>query len=407
MRTTSKSPEGSLGSATDLKHAQDVAALSAELDSQVGRFNLPARREIRRLVRSSSRLADLATVFPGAIYAIASRRGPAANRLQAISLVEQGAPLKAVAKSLDLPLWLKRLPPEAFRGPLGRLPAGEVFTRRVANRIPRTMAETACWLDTMTFATESCHDDFALWLADQHLYTEPSEPERLFAVLAAYAWFSGTPATRAHQLIVVPWRAEIGFDTAVCAAKSWLNRLRLVMQLDQGVITDPWLEGGKAMGLEFVALIDQREILEESQSMQNCADQYAERLSRDKCRLFSVRRSGTRIATLEIGPHPRETGVLTITQLKARHNMPVPGDVWQAAHAWLSCQTGLKRIPPMMAPDRPLKVETWEALMAPYRQKTNGAHWLPESATLSAFGQLDHDLADLARRAGVSSWLFT
>ena len=56
--------------------------------------------------------------------------------------------------------------------------------------------------------------------------------------------------------------------------------------------------------------------------MQNCADQYADRLSRDKCRLFSIRRRGVRVATLEIGPHPREAGVLAISQLKARHNMP-------------------------------------------------------------------------------------
>lgn len=398
MRTTTKSLE---------RRARDAEPLSERVETLVGRFHLPERREVRRLVRGSSRLADLALVFPGAIYAIAARRGPAANRLQAMSLVEQGAPLKAVAKALDLPLWLKRLPPEAFQGALGSLPSGEAFTRRVANRIPRAASDTTGWLETVAFATEACHEDFALWLAEQPLYSEPAQADRLYAVLAAYAWYSGATPARASQLIVVPWRPEIGFDTAICAAKSWLNRMRLVMQLDAGIINDPWLVGGVAMGLEFVPLTDQAQILEESQAMQNCADQYADRLARDKCRLFSVRRAAARIATLEIGPHPRETGVLSITQLKARHNMPAPVEVWQAAHAWMAMQTGLKRLPPMLAPERPLRPETWQELMAPYRREKAGAPWLPETATMSSIGGLDADLADLARRGGVSSWLFT
>ena len=403
MRTSPKTPVRN----SEPTRARDTEPLSAELEALVSRFNLPERREVRRLVRSSTRVADLAAVFPGAIYAIASRRGPAASRLHALSLVEQGAPLKAVARALDLPLWLKRLPPEAFAGRLGALPVSETFTRRVATRIPPSTHETAAWLETVAFATEACSEDFALWLAEQQLYAELSEPERSFAVLAAYAWYSGAPGTRAHQLIVVPWRPEIGFDTALCAAKSWLNRLRLVMQLDPGVITDSWLDGGKAMGLEFVPLIDQKEIIEESHAMQNCADQYADRLARDKCRLFSVRRSGSRIATLEIGPHPRETGVLAVTQLKARHNMPATLEVWQAAHAWLATQPRLKRLPPLLPPERPLKAETWDDLMAPYRQQKGGTPWLPAQATLASFNGLDVDLADLARRGGVSSWLFT
>ena len=381
--------------------------LSDERESYAGRFSYPARREVRRLMRSSTRLADLAAVFPGAIYALATRRGTPEAREEALALVEQGAALKTVARLLDLPLWLRRLPPEAFQRPFGSLPASESFARRVANRLPAAPGHSALWLDSIAFATKACHEDFALWLADQAIFGESGKPEQLFGVLAAYAWHSRATQTRAHSLIVVPWRPEIAFDTALCAAKSWLNRIRLVLQLRPGVITDPWLSGGTARGYTFVPLLDRMEILAEARAMQNCADQYAERLSDDRCRLFSIRRDHEHVATLEIGPHSREAGMLAITQLKGRHNMAAALDVWQAAYAWLASQSGLRRLPPRIPPERKPDEDAWRQLMGPYRRRTGGAPWLAETATQVVFDAFNAEMADLARRGGVSSWLFT
>jgi hypothetical protein len=389
------------------QQAAEPAKITDEWECYVGRFAYPVRREVRRLMRSSARLVDLAMVFPGAMYALASKRRPVKLRRTAISMVEEGAPLKSVARALDLPLWLRRLPPEAFQKPLDGLPAGETFTRRVANRLPGAPSHSAFWLQSVAFGAKACNEDFALWLADQAVFGEQGNPEQLFGVLAAYAWHSRASQTRAHTLIVVPWRPEIAFDTALCAAKSWLNRMRLVLQLGPGVIADPWLAGGQVRGYSFVPLLDRMEILSEARAMQNCADQYAERLADDRCRLFSVRREREHVATLEIGPHSREAGMLAITQLKGRHNMAAPLDVWQAAYAWLAGQSGLRRLPPRIPPDRRLDDEAWAQLMAPYRRRTGGASWLPLQATQTVFDGFNAEMSDLARRGGVSSWLFT
>jgi hypothetical protein len=236
---------------------------------------------------------------------------------------------------------------------------------------------------------------------------EPGDPEKLFGLLAAYAWFSNADLARARGLIVVPWRPEMALDTAVCAAKSWLNRMRLVLQLRPGVLTDPWLEPGEARGFSFVPLLDHEAILAEAHAMQNCADQYADRLARDKCRLFSIRRRGVRVATLEIGPHPREAGVLAISQLKARHNLPASAEAWQAAHTWMGGQRELKRASNGVPAERPFDSETWDALMAGYRARKNGAPWIPERANRDSFSILDSGIGELARRAGITSWLFT
>ncbi|MGQ0672360.1 MAG: hypothetical protein ACT4N2_05705 [Hyphomicrobium sp.] len=381
--------------------------LSSEAEALIARFDRPVQRSVRRLLGVSPRFVDLGNVFPGALYALAIRRCTASRRRKAIAQVDEGAALKDVARTLDLPLWLRRLPPEAFSGPLPALPSSELFTRRIVNLLPAKPSESALWLNSVTFAAEAGNEYFAFWLAGQPLFTDTCDPRRLFAVLAAYAWFSCAEGTRAQNLIVVPWRPEMALDTSVCAAKSWLNRLRLVLQIREGAITDTWLVPGEANGLTFAPLVGHSEILAEAHGMQNCADQYADRLARDKCRLFSIRRKGVRVATLEIGPHPRETGVLAINQLKARHNMPAAAEIWQAAHAWLASQKEIRRQPPLVVPERGLDTATWDSLMMPYREAKRGAPWLPANVTLAAFAELDLAMFDLARRGGVSSWLFT
>lgn len=403
MRMTSKS----LHSARDPVKLGERIVLTDEIEALIRRYDAAVRRTVRRMLYSSPRLVDLASVFPGAVYALASRRGPATRRRRAMALIEEGAQLREVARVLELPLWLRRMPPEAFRGDLPALPSSEIFARRVVNQVPPCPAEGAFWLESMAFASEACNEYFALWLAGQSVFHETGDVRRLFGILAAYAWHSSADGTRANGMIVVSWRPEMAFDTAVCAAKSWLNRMRLVLQLRDGAISDTWLEPGETNGLAFVPLIEQSEILAEAHAMQNCADQYADRLSRDKCRLFSVRRKGARIATLEIGPHPRETGVLAINQLKARHNMPASIEIWQAAYAWLATQRDVRRQPPLVVPERALDANTWESLMLPYRLAKRGAPWIPETVSLAMFAELDSGMADIARRGGVSSWLFT
>ena len=401
MRTADKINGATLAISADATSAQrDIEAL-------IDRFDDKHRAGIRRLVTSSPRLLDMATTFPGALFAIAAGRGKSLKRRRAVTLIERGAPLKDVAHALDLPLWLRRLPPEAFNSRDVVLPRSELFARRIANHLPTSSEHSAFWLASVAFGVQACDDYFALWLAQQSIFLEDGDPQALFALLAAYAWFSNADRTRARDLILVPWRPEMALDTAVCAAKSWLNRMRLVLQIERDTLQESWLEPGEALGFRFEPLMDDTALLGEAQAMQNCADQYADRLARDKCRLFSVRNRGIRVATLEIGPHPREAGVLAIAQLKARHNLPAGNDIWQAAHTWMGAQKNLKRSLGGPKPERPFNEKKWRTLMAEYRIAAGDAPWIPERANREAFALLESGIAELARRAGITSWLFT
>src|SRR5665648_512751 len=123
----------------------------------------------------------------------------------ALALIEDGAALKTVARAMELPLWLRRLPPEAFQKGIAPVPATESFTRRVATRLPAAPSHSALWLDSVAFGARACHEDFALWLADQSIFSEPGKPEQMFGVLAAYAWHTRATQTRAHSLIAVSY----------------------------------------------------------------------------------------------------------------------------------------------------------------------------------------------------------
>ncbi|MGQ0457450.1 MAG: hypothetical protein ACT4OU_10350 [Hyphomicrobium sp.] len=380
------------------------------VEAALRRFAPTLRRDIRALIRATPRVADLAVVFPGLLAALALKRGGSAKRRKALALIEAGAQLKVVARALDMPMWMRRLSPDAFNlGVPALLPHSERFGRRIAARMPEPFENSGLWLASVLFAERAASEDFAAWIAQQRIFNDRGRAEEMLAVLAAYAWFSSARETEAHKLIAVPWRTEIAFDTALCAAKSWLNRIRLVLQLPPGAVTDSWLQAGVANAHSFEPLLDHGQILAEAHAMQNCADQYAERIARHRCRLFSVRRSGVRVATLEVAHHPRETTYLAIMQLKARHNMGAAPDVWQAAYAWMAAQQNLRVNSPLLSPNATLTFDqpAWRDLMAPYRAAKGGAPWLKAEADDAMFARFSADMADVARRAGVTSWLFT
>ena len=402
MPTDAKAQPSSLRSKRSAK-----PGLPRRLSRQIARFERPARAKARRIVRDVPRAADLVEIFPAVLYALATEHGTEAQRAHALDVIDAGGQLKTVARVLGLPMWLRRLPPEAFRGPIDGLPLSDAFARRIAGRIPIRAAGSADWLDAICFAEKAAGTDFALWLARQRSSCHAGPPELRLAILAAYCWHSAHLDTPAGRLVWSRWRSEIALDTAVCAAKSWFNRILLSVRLAKGVIHDSWLDAGRIGDFTFTPLIDSAALIEESRCMNNCADQYVHQIADGRCRLFSVQLKNMHVATLEITAHPRERGALTINQLKGRHNMPATLDVWQASHAWLATQTRLVQPPLPQFGERPdVDGRIWEELFAPYRAAVGGADWIPRSPNLKSVVALDQAICGLANESEIRSWLF-
>ena len=103
-------------------------------------------------MNSSPRAADLAIVFPGALYAIADSNGATDIRRKALELVLEGAALRDVAQVLELAAVAQTsCRPRRSAAPSGRLPSSELFSRRIVNQLPTAAENSAFWLKSVTF----------------------------------------------------------------------------------------------------------------------------------------------------------------------------------------------------------------------------------------------------------------
>ena len=306
-------------------------------EGEVERFSEPYRESVRVLCRSSPAVADLALTFPGLLFALASGYGAQGARDRCLTSVRSGGSLRQAAEILELPLWLRRLPAEAFGAPLSHLPDGDDFNRRILNHVPTEAWKAAGWLGRVQMARELVDEDFALWMAWRSKAMPRLRDACRLVPLCAWAWFSKHPETFGASLLRQPFEPSAGLRKAVDEADNWKRRLELAVSLGEG-IRDTWYGPGSARGYDFVPLARLEDFLEEGVRMDNCLDQFAPQVQQRNTRVFSVRKQGRSVADLEIGPHAEDPTMPTIEQLRGPANRRAAVGVWQAVYAWLGSQ---------------------------------------------------------------------
>ncbi len=260
------------------------------------------RRRLRKLVRGSSGLGELLYTFPGRAFVLAAGGRPHAARVQAVRLVKEGQPLSEVAAAVDVPLWHRRLPPEAFLLPFGSIPGSEEFGRRIVNEIPNKPEATAMWLRWVLFAAESCDESFTLWLAGQNIYQAGDAGRQPLLPLAAFAWFSREDRGPARGLISSPWHRSMSFGLAVAEMRTWIERIILDYCRGGGSRNGNWFKTRKVCGYRIMPLLTADELREEGDRMNNCVAAYLPKIASGACLIYSIRRGGQHVATMEIAP---------------------------------------------------------------------------------------------------------
>ena len=369
-----------------------------DLTGEIRRFRRSYRRRVRNVALLHRSLADLVISFPAAAFALATEFGDRHAREAAIDLVKDGQPLRRVAKALGLPLWFRKLPPEAFREPFGVLPMSVAFQQGVSGHIPREAAQTADWLATVLGAWRACDEEFAVWIARKRIYSQLGGSGDEIVPLAAFAWFSARPQSVAGGMIARQWCPRMTFESAVTQAQLWWDEVKLELFIGGGGISDAWLSEGRAAGYRFVPLLTQHDLATEADAMSNCVRDYAEALAQGRCRLFGVRRAGRHVATLEVHPHPHHPGIPELVQLCGPNNEDAPTRVWKAAFVWLGKQAEFN-VPQRPGDVRPTPdVSLWQQLWRPYLQE-KGAHvMLPAVPCQDTVVAFERHLAALSQR---------
>jgi hypothetical protein len=331
----------------------------------------PAFRDrLQELASGSRAIEDLAKSFPGLLFAMATGYGTAAARRQAIGLVNAGAPVRDAAAALGLPLWLRRLPAHSFTEPLRDIPGGPDFSARIVNLLPDKPVLVGSWLRRVLYGHRACHAEFALWLARHQRTSSALAHDDQVRLLAAWAWHAGQPLSTGYRLLRRPWIPAFSLRRALDELLVWRRRIALAVSLgaDHG---GGWLKNGEARGLQFVALETIDDFIAESEAMDNCLDQFADRMREGDCRVFSVRADGRPVANVEIGSHPQDPQLPTIVQLSGPRNKRASPQYWQAAYAWLGAQS--------LQP-RPVHA----AQPTADRRRARRAFWLPYLAVLGS-----------------------
>ncbi len=317
----------------------DDASLRAQ---RMKSFHPSYRRYVQHLSSCSRQIEDLADSFPALLFALSTGYGTPESRAASFSLIQSGASLKDAASELGLPFWLRRLPASAFTEPLRQLPNTPEFARRIAPLIPETDGKARSWLWAVNYANLACGPEFALWTANwigkQSRHLSGPFGEENFRFLTAWAWHSARPLNAGYDLLRRPWTPLIGPRRAIEETAVWRRRIALALAIRR-LETTNWLQDGSSLGFEFVALCSPQDFIRESEAMDNCLDQFADRLEQNHSKVFSIRKDGRSVANVEIGNHEHEVTMPCVLQLRAPRNRRASAEVWQATYAWLGMQT--------------------------------------------------------------------
>jgi hypothetical protein len=349
----------------------------ARVERCLRRYSATAKAAVRAAAALHPRIADLAVSFPALLFALAMPRRDA-DAARAFDAAIDGRPLAEVAQTAGVPLWLRKLPVDALTKPLPRLPDDAAFRRRIANHVPRSPKLAPLWLDVVSFALEWSHPSFAIWIASELMRDVKAVKLKELRLLCVWAWFSHHRDTIGHRLVEQPWRPAMRFKTALDAAWNWRTRVALHINLGEAPIADQWLTPGCVYGYEFTPLRCADEVVAEAVAMKNCLRTYGYDLAQNQSRLWSVRMSGRRVATLRLA-HSFADPLIGIRELQAERNRDVSVEVWWAARQWLH-QHDLPAIDTKRFKwdKAPLDAGVWRSLWRPYwLAKRRIPMWLP------------------------------
>jgi hypothetical protein len=359
-----------------VRRPASVRTRIAAYERQFGKFAPPCRPAVIALASKNSRLADLSLSFPALLFALAVRK-PQFDAEPAIRAVIGGASLRTVSEMTQIPLWMRKLPPQAFSEAIADIPRSGFFSRQIANYIPSDPAACENWLRAVQTAMQTGNEAIAIWAARERRNVKVDLSIAQLRYTALWAWYSSEGMGLARDLIRTPWRPQANFETVANAAKRWLEMLNAHFLLRDVVPALPWFRPGDVNGLTFVHLATAEQIVEAAEVMNNCLASYAEDVALGNVQLWSVNCGSRCVAVLSVGAE-RGDPFLQVTQIRRCGNDSVFPAIAVAARRWAGEQGHvlLRDLP--NSDSAPVSAKCWRNTWRPYwLAKQRIPKWLP------------------------------
>jgi hypothetical protein len=308
--------------------------VESRLQARVALYQPRWRRQIADLARSGAALADLAESHPALLFALASGFGDQTSRELTIDALQRGVPLDMAACLYGLPRWLRKLPAGALCDPLPRFEMDQDFSRRMANLIPPDSSQATLWLRAVIEAQIAGGRAYALWVARHGVALTGTLSDTRRQMLHAWVWMGHNPGEVGHSLIRRPWSPDCGIKRVMDEFVAWMHRVALAEWLGTGRLM-PWVPDAEVQGYQFHTLRTADEYVRAALALDNCLEQYADRLRLGSSVVVLISYGGEAVACLELEPHDAEMRLPSIKQLRGFKNRRVTAAIWQAVYAWL------------------------------------------------------------------------
>lgn len=164
-------------------------------------FPQPFRKYIAGLTSCTPALEDLSDSFPALLFAMSTGYASVRRRQAAYEAVSSGQPLKEAARLLGLPIWLRRIPPQALTQPLPHLPEDSDFATCLLSRVPDDPRDAAIWFERLVVGYRLIGREFAMWVAREPRLMPPHTSDEDLQWMLAWAWASEKPAFCGHGML--------------------------------------------------------------------------------------------------------------------------------------------------------------------------------------------------------------
>lgn len=347
-------------------------SVSAEtLKATIRRFPYRLRNKIAKLAVNDDKFADLMRTSPVSAAKIASLPDKHPVRIEALQIVRAGERLAAVNKVLHVPMWMRRLPPEAFAAPLdvefSHHWFGDQFGVRLLNAAPAEAERTGRWLQAVIEAEVAGGPEFALWVASLRVFTARRPPAMQIMPLALFHWYSTQSGLPGGQIVHAPWNDKMSVGRAAALTREWAIRSLQDFCLDPQLFKDNWCRPCIVGSVEVVPLITASSLCDEAMVLRNCLRRYVGTVAIGHSHIYSLRSGGNRIAAMEVRTS-ETTGLPRITQLCGPANSRPSQEAVDAATAWLMLQLREGEALPKLCPPRHSELLFQRDIWGPYER---------------------------------------